>query len=519
MIRPLRGKAGRGWNCFLKTFTVEPLQAYTMTLKQRRSVLVILIGFFCLFACISLVNHFLFRTYGWDLAYFNKAIFDYSEFRLNRYDIWWNDLEYTLGDHFEPIMFIIAPLRYIFGQYTLLLVQIFALLFGGYGAFIFVRCRTEAPWLPHLAMIHFLSIWGVYSALAFDYHNNVVGAMFLPWLVHYFGKGNFKAAGIFLLLLLMSKENMAIWGVFIMLGLTFHYRKDRQKLKMGVAFTVFSGLYFVLVMQVILPAFQPEGITYKHFKYSILGEGFGGAIKTLITRPLYAFHLLYTNHIPEDSHLDPLKLELYQMILLSGGLFLLVRPQYLLMTFPIIGQKVFSDKPGTWGINGHYCIELVPILSLAVFSWIINRGTPKLQYTIAIAAVLLTLGSTFYSFRARHTPYYRATNQNVFSWNHWKQDEISLIRLRKAIKMVPSHVPVSASNTVLPHLSMRDKAYMFPRVEDAEYVVITRGYECYPSTPEEVDATLLKMKAEGSWKTLMDEGKVVVLQRIGKMPN
>lgn len=496
---------------------MDPLRANKLTLKQRWSVLVILIGFFCLFACISLVNHFLFRTYGWDLAYFNKAIFDYSEFRLNEYDIWWTDLKYTLGDHFEPIMFIIAPLRYIFGQYTLLLVQIFAILFGGYGAFVFVRHRTGTAWLPHLAMIHYLSIWGIYAALAFDYHNNVVGAMFLPWLAHYFGKGNYKAAGVFLLLLLMSKENMAIWAVFIMLGLMLHYRRDRLKLKVGGAFVVFSGLYFLFAMKVVLPAFQPEGVEYQHFKYSVLGEGFGDAIKTLITRPLYAFKMLYTNHFPEEPHLDPLKVELYQMILYSGGIVLLVRPQYLLMALPIIGQKVFSDKPGTWGINNHYCIELVPILSLAVFGWILKREKPKLQYGLAIGVVLLTLGSTFYSFKARHTPFYRSVNQNVISWNHWKQDEISLIRLRKALDLVPDRVPVSASNTILPHLAMRDKAYMFPRVDDAEYVVVARDYACYPSNPDEVKAKVIEMQAEGIWETLMDEGKVVVLKRISNV--
>ena len=115
-----------------------------MTLKQRWVLLFILIGFTALFASISFVNHFLFRTFGWDMAYFSKAIFDYSEFRLNEYDIWWNDLKYTLGDHFEPIMFLIAPLRYVFGQYTLLVVQMAAILFGGYGAFVFVRHRTDS---------------------------------------------------------------------------------------------------------------------------------------------------------------------------------------------------------------------------------------------------------------------------------------------------------------------------------------------------------------------------------------
>jgi len=498
---------------------VERLQPAKLSLKQRWSILFILMGFGALFASISLVNHFMFRTYGWDMAYFNKAIFDYSEFRLNEYDIWWTDLKYTLGDHFEPIMFIIAPLRYLFGQYTLLLVQIAAILFGGYGAFVFVRHRTETTWLPHLAMIHYLSIWGIYSALAFDYHNNVVGAMFVPWLLHYFGKGNFKAAGLFLLLLLMSKENMAIWACFIVLALMLHNWKDKRKLKMGGIFLGVSVLYFLFAMKVVLPAFQPEGVDYQHFKYSVLGEGFGDALKTLITRPLYAFKMLYTNHTPEEPYLDGLKMELYKMILFSGGLALFLRPKYLLMALPLIGQKVFSDKQGTWGINYHYCIELVPVISLAVFGWILRRPQVKLQYGLAIGIVLLTLGSTFYSFPNRETPFYNSDNQNVISWRHWKQDQVNLAHLHKALDLVPDGVPVSASNSVLSHLSMRDKAYMFPRIDDAEYVVAVRDYACYPSNPEEVAQKISQMQSDGTWETVMDEGRVVVLKRITPQPS
>lgn len=484
-----------------------------MTLKQRWGLLFILIGFAVLFASISFVNHFLFRTFGWDMAYFSKAVFDYSEFRLNEYDIWWTDLKYTLGDHFEPIMFLIAPLRYVFGQYTLLVVQMAAILFGGYGAFVFVRHRSDSAWLPHLAMIHYLGIWGVYSALSFDYHNNVVGAMFLPWVVHYFGKGNLKASAIFFLLLLMSKENMALWGVFIGMGLLLHHRRDRRLAIAAGSFAVFSGLYFIFAMKVVLPAFQPEGVEYKHFRYSVLGEGFGDAIKTVLTRPLYALKMMYVNHEPDSPHLDGVKMELYRMIFLSGGFILLVRPKYLLMAIPIIGQKVFSDKAGAWGINSHYSIELVPIISFAVFGWLIKLRLRPLQYGLAILVTLVTLGSTFYSFPKRLTPFYKRTNLDIFHPLHWKQEDFSLATMHRALDMVPDDAPVSATNTVLPHLSMRDKAYMFPRVDDAEYVLVLREVWVYPSNPEALEEEIGKMKASGEWNVLLEEGRIILLQR------
>ena len=485
-----------------------------LDLKQRWTVFLILSGFFVLYASISLVNHWMFRTFGWDLAYFNSALYDYSQFRLNRYDLWWTDLRYTLGDHFEPIMFLIGPLRYLFGQYTLLLVQMGAILWGGYGAFCFVRHRTDHVWLPHLAMVHYLSIFGIYSALAFDYHNNVVGAMFLPWVVHFFDRGQFRWAGLCLLLLCMSKENMALWGVFIMGAMALQFRRDRSKLGWALGMMGFAGVYFVMVMKVVMPAFQPEGMAYIHFRYSVLGESASEALKTLFTRPWFVLETMFTNHRPEESYLDRIKMELYEMVLLAGGWAMILRPQYLLMALPIIGQKVFSDKPGTWGINNHYSIELVPVIFLALFSVLLKWPALRWKGWVAGALAMLCLGSTIFSFSHRETPFYRQENQNLFSPVHWKQNNFYLMTARNALSLVPDDVPVSASNTLLPHLSMRDQVYMFPKIENAEAVLVLRQFDCYPPSPEEVEAKVAEMRASGDWEVIFEEGPLILFRRI-----
>ena len=63
---------------------------------------------------------------------------------------------------------------------------------------------------------------------------------------------------------------------------------------------------------------------------------------------------------------------------------------------------------------------------------------------------------------------------------------------------------------------MRDKAYMFPRISDAEYILAIRDYATYPATPEKVDLKIAELQGDGNWETLMDEGRIVVLKR--RMP-
>jgi len=489
---------------------------HALTLRQRWTLFALLALFFLFFAAISLVNHYLFRTFGWDLGYFNMAVFDYSELRYSRYDIYWTGLDYTMGDHFEPIMVLIAPFRYLFGQYTLLLVQIGAVLFGGYGAFTFVRHRTENPWLPHIALFHYLAIFGVSSALAFDYHNNVVGAMFLPWFLHYFGQERFRNAFLFLLLLCMSKENMALWAFFIAGGVGIGSLRNRRKLFWAVGLAGFALVYFVVTMKVIIPAFQPEDFEYVHFRYSALGADFGEALRTVFTRPGHVFKLLYENHYPDQPWLDGIKPELYRMMFYAGGIALLLRPQYLIMALPIIGQKVFSDKGGAWGIHSHYSIELVPLLSIAVCHVLLDLRLRVLQNALAVLVAVSTIASNLYSFSHRLKPFGKPENIDLFSEAHWlPYPGVNLHHIHEALALIPPDVPVSASNTIVSHLTMRDQAYMFPRIENAEYIILLRDIIVYPENKEQQAERIQDLRTSGEWEVIYEQGKMIVLRRKG----
>ena len=105
------------------------------------------------------------------------------------------------------------------------------------------------------------------------------------------------------------------------------------------------------------------------------------------------------------------------------------------------------------------------------------------------------------------------TNLDIFHPLHWKQEDFSLPTMRRALAMIPDDAPVSATNTVLPHLSMRDKAYMFPRRDDAEYALVLREVWVYPSNPEGLEEEIQKMKDSGEWEVLLEEGRIILMHR------
>ena len=75
--------------------------------------------------------------------------------------------------------------------------------------------------------------------------------------------------------------------------------------------------------------------------------------------------LLFKNTLNDPTY-DGIKQELFLMVFVSGGIALLLRPVYLFMLIPIFAQKLLSNDYALWGINSHYSIEFVPILSIAI---------------------------------------------------------------------------------------------------------------------------------------------------------
>ncbi|MFC7666756.1 DUF2079 domain-containing protein [Hymenobacter humi] len=245
-----------------------------------------------------------------------------------------------------------------------------------------LRTRGTQPGAALALLVLFLSTWGIYSALAFDYHDNVVAAMLLPWLFYWLEADRRGRAAIVAALMAVSKENMALWLVFIGLGLAvLHWREPaRRRWALGVAAA--AGLYFLVVVKLIIPALGAGDAYLYQQQYVALGTTPVEMLRTLFTRPGYVLGLLFKNHLPSPIG-DYVKVELHLMVLLAGGLALLRRPAYLLMLAPIYGQKLLSGTVAHWGINVQYSIEFVPVLNAALSHWLVRVAPRRAAWVAA----------------------------------------------------------------------------------------------------------------------------------------
>ncbi len=499
--------------------------------KNQPWLLLIFFLFAGVFASITFVNHYFFRTYGWDLGINHNAIWDYAHFR-------WNDcmimlphkaFSNVLSDHFSLYPLLISPFYWVFGTWTMLLLQFASILFGGWGVYRFVQYLGASPLLARIALVHFFGFYGIYSALGFDYHDNVVAAMFVPWLLLAFHTKKWKQAVLFSVLIMISKENMALWLVFIGFGLFFRgmITKDKSLLIWSGSLLLTALVFFILVIKVIIPSLALPGGEYMHNSFTALGKDFGEVLKNIFLHPLDALFLLVENHLGQIEY-DGIKKETYIALLFAGGIALVFTPEYLIMLLPILGQKMFNDDPSRWGINYHYSIEFAPLIVIAfytvllklphykhLFRFVQPNSLPhqRIHVVGAFVGVSLCIGSTIHFMDNRVSTWYKRENVKFYSAEHWQQN-FDASETHALLASIPEDARVSAQSALAPHLAFRDYIYHFPYIGDANYVALfVIDPNPYPLSWDEYEKMIIDMKNSGKWEVFKENNAVLILKK------
>lgn len=83
----------------------------------------------------------------------------------------------------------------------------------------------------------------------------------------------------------VSKENMALWLVFVALGLAVLHWREPVGWRWALAVALGAIVYFVVVAGVVIPALS-AGHPYRYQQlYSALGSTPGQMLRTMLTRP------------------------------------------------------------------------------------------------------------------------------------------------------------------------------------------------------------------------------------------
>ncbi|MBK8506164.1 MAG: DUF2079 domain-containing protein [Saprospiraceae bacterium] len=483
-----------------------------MNLRPDKTLVLPIVVFGILYLLIALVNHYAFRTYALDLGAYTNALYDYYHFKWNDSTVFKEVGENLLADHFDLYLPIFSPFALVFGTYTLLIVQIVFVLIGGVGVFRYLKLTNTSNFVACASAIYFWSFFGIFAAISFDYHSNVIAATLVPWFFYLLKKRQLIRTFLLLLFIIISKENISLWMAFICLGLAIEYRHDTRIRRLLIFGSVFCLIYFVTIVSLVMPSISNTGI-YSHFHYSSLGHNYYAAFVDLIRHPYESIRLLFVNHTDNLIN-NYVKAELHLILFFSGLPSLLLKPQYILMILPVYFQKLYHDDPYIWGILGQYNIEFAPILAIGIFVVLAEFRTEKLRKILVLAVLVMTIASTFRTMD--NTLLFSDKSQIRFYQKRHYVKEYDIGKVHMLLSKVPDHVAVSAMSPFVPHLALRDKVYQFPIIKDAEYIIYSMKEGKYPLSEEAFASLISDVETSGQWRIEQKDEDLTILRKASK---
>ncbi len=399
-----------------------------------RAVVALSAFFFALWTWVSYARwaNFAYRTF--DLAYYVQALWQLVHGRL---DV---SVQYVplLGNHVEPIVFLIAPF-FFFIRHPMLFVflQNAALATMGPVAF---RIATRIGLRSREALFLSIALLATpatgYIALH-EFHPEALTAPFLLLMLQAKLSGSLRGHWLWFLATLACKENMALLLAAYCAVQCLTGRKSGNLLRWYVGPMCLALVWFVLCSKVITPAFNSGNIDYGAL-YDRLGNGAGQILRNAITQPqLFAraigHALLHGNLV---------------WALLAPFLFLpLLRPRWLLIASPILLQHLLSWRSSEWSIYFHYAAPLLPLLWFATAEAMSLIQQPRLRMVIPIAVLAACL--------ILQVPLGPA-KEMVASTHDWIRLEPDRLRKNALLATIPKNASVTAPLPYLSHLASRE---------------------------------------------------------------
>lgn len=465
---------------------------------------------------MGILNHYYFRTFTFDYGNYNFAFWDYSHFRISPMPTYPGTGNF-LQDHFSFTLMYFVPvywmLNWITGTYTLILIQYTLILISAWYTYKLIYLKSDNIWMSVGVLIYYFMLLGRYTAVSCDANIAVMSACFIPIFIYYFETRKYLISLFILVLSLFSRENIPIWFVFIFIVLIIQHRKDKKAVIFSVAGILISVVYFILLFKVFIPSIETADKGFSLFNYSALGANPGEAILYIIHHPIETFKLFFINHINDPAY-DGVKAEFYWVYLISGGFILFLRPQYLIYFIPIIAQKVLNDSYLRWGIATYYSVEVVTLLPLSVFLILTSIKKKFLQNGLIVVVCIATITMTIYKLDINNCriPWTMTPSKEKFYDKSFYKPPFNVKKVNKLLSQIPSKARVSASDQLFSHLSQRQSIYLFPTVNDAEYVVFSVYNDYFMISHNENEIKRNQYFSDPDWQIIAHEFPVFLFR-------
>jgi uncharacterized membrane protein len=482
-------------------------------------------GWAVLFAWLAVTRHLSGGSHAEDLGFTDQVIANFLRgqwFRMSAYAgaaAWNTELDLShlarpdslLAFHVEPMLLLFVPLYALGGDVVwLLVIQAVAVGLGALPAFVLARRWSGSKWVGGaVAMAYLLSPLGQWAVLS-DFHTSTLAAPLLVFAVERLSAGR-QVTGLALAALALSaREDVGP----VVAGL-------------GVLATVKAGAFGVPpTARVAAPRAGVSGSTpaargleRRRLGTCLVGVGVawtvvcvavlraysGGAVSPFADR----YAAILANGLPAvgDALSRPADLGYLWTLVVSGAWLGVLAPLALLPSLPSLAINLLSSSPWMASGRAHYSGLVLPWVVVAASAALASPRVWRLRPTLA-ASLVASSGLA-----------YVLAGAGPLGGDYAPAEVTAHARLANALAAsIPQADAVSASASLVPHVSRRARVYVFPAVLDADAVLIDVTASPGPTSAGDVYLHVRDMLAGGGWSIGHAEDGVLLLERDPEAP-
>ena len=429
-------------------------------------------------------------TFGFDMGIHDQGIWLLSRFKTPYVTVVGRNY---LGHHLNLVAFLYVPFYWLgAGPKFLYFTETLALAFGAVPVYLLARDQLHQRWLGTA----FATAYLLHPTLEWInwWHFHPDALMVTPLLFAWWfaTKQQWRGFAICCFLAMFAKEDATT--AVIMIGLILTIRLWKTNRRVGLV-TMAGGLaWFLVATKLLMPHFNHgEPAFYEDF-FPGLGNGLGTIVRNAITHPSRLYDPLLgrstSTGIRHGPVLDAFRTDVYRYylrLLIPMSVLALRKPLLLLIGAPMLVINVLSSLSYTHDAKFHYSSIIIVAIVLATIEGCKAFGDRRSAYrwlTVAVVVVFALVANVWWSPSPLDSGTYHS---GIWVRPFSTPEPLRTPALDHMVALVPSNAGVSATYSLVPHVTHRVTAYEFPNPW-----WVTNWLDCGTSPqPDRVDTLLI----------------------------
>jgi uncharacterized membrane protein len=448
---------------------------------------------------------------GYDLGIFDQTVRAYSHFEAPIAPLKAPGFN-ILGDHFHPILAVLAPVYWVWDDAGVLVVAQAVLTAASIlVVYRFTRRRAGIGFSWTVSAVYGLS-WPIQTMIDVQFHEVAFAVPILALAIDALDRGDHKWLLVWSGALLLVREDMGT--LVALLGLITYFKQPRgegvtsrrsrllhRPSATAVALTLGGIAAYEIVTGVIIPALAPSH-QFAYWQFDAIGKNLPDALWNIAVHPWHAVHVFFT---PEDKT----RTLRYLVVPLA---FLPFCSPYAVLAVPLLAERFFNFREQLW--IPHFQYNALPwlVLVLAFVDGAARVGLfRRTRYAVLARRTLLAFLVGAQVWLATVVPgHFQSLRSHAVDLIENRRDAGAL-SADHAVAVIPARVCVQAEARVAPHLTNRDYVTL-PSLDFAGWdFIILDPLEPNVAARPAPPLILAAARARG-WVTIFSEGPTVVLR-------